>query len=497
MRILAVSDLRVQDVQLLEHIAQRVRPDLILYAGDDVARFASGRNSWSPLAQRTPLGLAGIIGNDCAPTDASALEQSGCRDLQRSPLLLDGIAFLGLQGAPSDECKPMGQNLYTRRQAKAHLERQLALAGKRHIILVSHAPPRGVLDEAIRFGFEHAGSTTVKEFTRRPRVRAVVCGHVHLQGGRVQNFGKCTVVNVASHDHQSAPLRYSVLEWDGRRLQVTLGSEKDHRCLAALPGIGAARADKLERAGFRSTTDLLDAQDDALANVCSTAEVARRLRAAARARETGKPVLVELECRFPEDAIILDVETSLKQDDPWLVGFKQIGAAKVRQLEELRPKGHEAHLHRLNQQLLRLSPRQFIQWGAFDRGALCRAHRKVGIDVPAWLEPRLWMDAAKWVQRVVALPLPDAKLKTVARYFGYKFGAGDLDGMTVGLWYSRFLRSRKAFDVRLVRSYNRDDVRSVEFIGLAVRALVESGDVAVEPLVKFAKSVRRPHRRAA
>src|SRR5437764_532389 len=135
MRILAVSDLRVHSVKLLEQVAEEVAPDLVLYAGDDVVRFGPGPNSWSPLARRVPLGLAGVIGNDCAHEHVLALHQPGCHDLDREPLLLPELAVLGLGGAPADEDDPAyvarGLTLYTRRAAKAQLERQFEAAGRR------------------------------------------------------------------------------------------------------------------------------------------------------------------------------------------------------------------------------------------------------------------------------------------------------------------------------------------------------------------------------
>lgn len=45
MRILTISDLRVHDVRTVERVATRLAPDLILYGGDDVGRFARGSHA--------------------------------------------------------------------------------------------------------------------------------------------------------------------------------------------------------------------------------------------------------------------------------------------------------------------------------------------------------------------------------------------------------------------------------------------------------------------
>jgi Icc-related predicted phosphoesterase len=481
-RILAVSDLRVQDVNLVERVAERVSPDLILYAGDDVGRFSVGPNSWSPLAERTPLGLAGVVGNDCRPADARALAQPGCRDLHREPLLVDGLAILGLQGAPGDECEPIGSILYTKRQALSHIEQQIARAGSRSLLLVSHAPPRGALDMSIRFGPSSAGSSAVRAFADLPRARGIVCGHVHLQGGRTQQLGRCVVANVASHDHPGAPLRYMVLEWTRKRLTVVeIGTEKDRGGLDGLVGAGTRRAEKLARGGFRSIKDILDADDRALGQMFSRPEVARRVRARARAAHTRSPVILDPTFVVDRDAVIVDVETSFLQDDPWLVGYKSWGERRVHQLHELDPKHHRRHLLRVMEELARRAGGRFLQWGPFDRGAIDRAHSRLKVVAGPILHRNRWTNAGAWIERAVALPVADYKLKTVGHYFDYRFAHPDVDGRQLATWYQAHRDRGERFDLRRALAYNRDDVQVVEHIVVAVANLVIAEDAVVEP----------------
>jgi hypothetical protein len=493
LRILAVSDLRVQGIHLLERVAERLAPDLILYAGDDVSRFGAGRNSWSRLARRTRYGLAGVIGNDCSPDDARVFSQPGCRDLHREPLLLDGLAILGLQGAPEDECEALGATLYTRGKAEAHLERQVARAGSRQLLLVSHAPPRGVLDLAVRFGVANAGSSVVRAFADRSRVRGIVCGHVHLQGGRTEQVGRCVVVNIASHDDSGAPLRYALLDWNGRRLKaLEIGVEKDRGEFDGIVGLGPRRAEKLALGGFRSIKDILDADDAALKRMFSRPEVARLVRARARAACTGSPVILDPNFTIERDATIVDVETSFLQDDPWLVGYKRWGERRVHQLYELDPKAHRRHLRQVVEALSHPSPTRFLQWGRFDRGAIRRAHANFDIVPGSWLQQERWTNAGSWMERAVALPVPDYKLKTIGRYFEYRFAQPDLDGRALGSWYSSNRNDGTRFDVRRALAYNRDDVQVVEHIIKRVARLVASKDAFVEPPISVRRKRSRP-----
>jgi hypothetical protein len=69
------------------------------------------------------------------------------------------------------------------------------------LIIVSHTPPRGVLDRALRYGEEAIGSLALRDFVEEEkRVCLVICGHVHSCGGRYERLNNAVIVNVSSHD---------------------------------------------------------------------------------------------------------------------------------------------------------------------------------------------------------------------------------------------------------------------------------------------------------
>ncbi len=484
LRILAVSDLRVQSVALLEGVAERTKPDLIVYGGDDVVRFGPGSNSWAALAARTRFGLAGVIGNDCLRLHARAFDQPNCHDLDRAPLVLPGLAILGLGGAPRDEAGAIGYTLYTREEATEQLERQLAQVGRRKVLLVSHAPPFGVLDIAVRFGVAHVGSSVVRAFLDRPQVRGVVCGHVHSHGGQVESIGETVVVNIASHDNLSASLKYAIMDWDGRHFTVTPGIARDNDAITRVPGIGSVTAQRLALGGIASVRELLAGDGRDVASIAGVGvRTARRLRASARAARDRVPVLLEPDAPFPDDAVIVDVETSAdRADDPWLVGLKAWGDEPVQQFEELDASRHADHLGRVGVALGRWPGAALVRWGTFDRAPVERAHRRLAVEVPAWVD-RSWFDACAWMKRVVALPVDGAGLKSVAAHFGYVFAHVGIDGFTVGKWYTLYRDEGAPFDVAKVRSYNRDDVLAVEHVVRAVQKLARSKTVMIEPQI--------------
>ena len=81
LKILAFSDYRVQNIELLIEFLQKMRtkPDLILYGGDDVDRFVEYkrelktdkrkiiRNYFEEIATYSKLGLCAVNGNDDFP----------------------------------------------------------------------------------------------------------------------------------------------------------------------------------------------------------------------------------------------------------------------------------------------------------------------------------------------------------------------------------------------------------------------------------------------
>jgi len=106
------SDWRVQKIDTIKtFVADGPRPDLILYAGDDVSRFhTADQNYFEELAEKTRYGLCAVAGND---------DPAECRDLivgrkvhavHSRPLVLGPFAVVGLEGAPLFHDNP-GLNL--------------------------------------------------------------------------------------------------------------------------------------------------------------------------------------------------------------------------------------------------------------------------------------------------------------------------------------------------------------------------------------------------
>jgi uncharacterized protein len=92
--------------------------------------------------------------------------------------------------------------------------RDLPIDGR--TILLTHAPPYGILDE-VEPGL-HAGSHSVRKIIEEMRPLLLICGHIHDVEGK-QKVGETTVVQLPAGKN----LRGVVLEIGEGRLNITMG----------------------------------------------------------------------------------------------------------------------------------------------------------------------------------------------------------------------------------------------------------------------------------
>lgn len=223
LRLVAFSDFRVQNLDsLVKFIKSQDRPDLIVYGGDDIRRFhEGGTNFFERLADLSRFGLCAIAGNDDHPDTRSLITGQNVYSVHSCPLVLGCFAIVGIEGAPMfpmqeefDKSYNKGYLLYPEPILTWHV-RQWRKAGldRKHLIILSHAPPYGVLDFARRFGRRQIGSRPLREFLESsPNALLCVSGHVHSQGARSEKVGNALVVNVASHDRPGDPGRVAIIE---------------------------------------------------------------------------------------------------------------------------------------------------------------------------------------------------------------------------------------------------------------------------------------------
>ncbi len=487
LRLLALSDLRVQDLpSIVEWVrACRRRFDLILYAGDDVARFRPDPdvNYFALLAAEARYGLCAVAGNDDLPSVRRLIAGPNVWEVHRRPLVLGRFVVIGLEGAPIlPDNANLGFLLHGEQAIRRHLRRRLQQFRGRVVILLSHAPPAGCLDFAVRWGRGHIGSPTVAEMVRRHRrIRLVVSGHAHISGGRHARLGEAIVVNAASHDDRGDPTRAAVVTLaPDRRPTVRWHTITEEHPLREIDGIGPTRAGRLTVAGIRNTGDLVTATPEEVAAALGwrRLRVPRAFIARARAHHEDRPVVYG-ELRLPEGPhVYFDIETDLAPPSyVWLIGCYDEATDEFKHFFAPHPGAQPELLAGFHAYATGLGDRPLLSFSSshFDRRVTAQRLVAHGYSVPKALSDSI--DVFHRLRDAIALPTSGFGLKEIGKALGYRFRYPTLDGLAVALEYMACLREGRKVPEKLLR-YNEDDVRALRFVVREALALVqESGHV--------------------
>ena len=351
--------------------------------------------------------------------------------------------------------------------------------------MVSHAPPKGILDLSLRFGTDHIGSRALRRFIERhaTRVPLVLCGHSHMNGGKSERLGRTLVVNTAVHDHDGAEARLATLRIDGCDVRCAWhlldGSMSN---LRLLQGIGFVRERVLLEAGLRSLDDIVaDNRERFLAVPGVGKTSAARWIEQADAIRRGVITIHD----FPErellavsPTIYYDIETDLGPGRTWLVGALDSVDGKLVSFFQRRDEGQ---LLRDFGSYLKDRPDHLLvsySGSSFDARVLST---RSSVHKLRYLARRLAtdIDFCLIARRALTGNTPSHKLKELAHQLGYQFRHPDIDGFAVGLYYSEFLLSGKQPPWKKLVEYNQDDVRALAHV---VKRAVEGGEVSSPPI---------------
>jgi Icc-related predicted phosphoesterase len=171
-------------------------PDIVFIAGD-ITNMGTSKDV-DTCFSRIDVPSFAVPGN-CDPKEVvDALERSSCVNLHGSAMNLGKISLVGLGGSNPT---PFGTPLeFTDKQIDDLLKIPVSRMEKAtHHVLISHAPPQGILDE---IGGNHVGSASIKKYLNH--FDLVCCAHVHEQRGiyeregiKVVNPGPAAVGNCA------------------------------------------------------------------------------------------------------------------------------------------------------------------------------------------------------------------------------------------------------------------------------------------------------------
>jgi Icc-related predicted phosphoesterase len=120
----AFSDCRVQDLAaIVSWIAGRPeKPDLIIYAGDDVERFVPDpqTNYFEQLAALSTYGIVAVVGNDDLPDYRDLIRGHKVYEVHSRPVTIGRFLIVGVEGAPTPG---IGITLHPEPEIANHLQR--------------------------------------------------------------------------------------------------------------------------------------------------------------------------------------------------------------------------------------------------------------------------------------------------------------------------------------------------------------------------------------
>ncbi len=299
MKILAFSDWRVQNIEEYIDYLERLKekPDVIVYAGDDLDRFNNvpymaipktlrkqyrdelikiqkpfGKfdkkivediiyqneieykidvNKFEKIASFSRYGLLVVAGNDDPYYRKKAIYGKKVVDIHDNSIIIDDYAIIGIEGSTGT----LGRLQYTEKEIKNHLKTKVKQVGDRQLIIVSHSPPFKILDFSLRFSQDHIGSKALRDFIERDsyKIRVVISGHSHLQGGKFKEYKNTYVVNCASHDDYGDPGRIAIIDITDDNVDINWKTLYE---LSTVPMVGEKTYEKLGEHGILQVEQL-------------------------------------------------------------------------------------------------------------------------------------------------------------------------------------------------------------------------------------------------
>ena len=187
MRIVAVSDLHLDETCRSALLRQAEAADLVIGAGDYAQNHEGLAGYLAPLeaiADKTLL----VPGNN--ETLDALTAATSATVLHGTAVTRGGLTVAGLGGAvPPLPPNAWGSWDLTEADALAAME-----GIDRADILVCHAPPKGVADWHSEVG--SYGSTAIRALIERLRPRLFLCGHLHDSWGSRGRIGETLVANL-------------------------------------------------------------------------------------------------------------------------------------------------------------------------------------------------------------------------------------------------------------------------------------------------------------
>lgn len=173
MRILALADVHGNPSHIDGLLNKAGDVDLAVISGD-LTQFGPA-SEIEKLVSMFNVPLLVVPGN-CDPLDTiEAIDSSDAMNLHNAVEKIDGFTFIGLGGSCPT---PFNTPFEIEEDEIEKILEPLFEAAEGTVVLLSHTPPRGLLDDV---GGQNVGSTAVAKFFNRAKL--VICAHIHESRG--------------------------------------------------------------------------------------------------------------------------------------------------------------------------------------------------------------------------------------------------------------------------------------------------------------------------
>ena len=428
----------------------------------------SSDNFFEKLASFSKYGLIAVIGNDDGLAAKKAIKGEKVIDVHEQPVVIDDYVFIGQESASREAGMALGSPLYSEEEISSHLIKSASKYKGKKIILVSHSPPYGVLDRAIRHSpGESIGSRAIRKFIDENPVRLNLCGHVHSQGGKIEritNGGICTVVNIASHDSPGSTGKLAIIDIEKGSLRIELSSVTP---MGKIYGIGPVRAARLAESGITKLEHLADGNPEVITKMTGfSSHVIERWCKHAHAILNNAVELTE-----PIDVAgesYIDIETNLQQDVIWMIAVLHEGETK--QFFSDDAKNERKMLQEFLDFLEDITCKVLYSYSGthFELRTIRQCLLKNELDVSRLSEVK---DLLLQVRSNLITPLSGYGLKELSRLFGFSWRHPAISGIDAPYHYDSYIKTKDESILIMLKEYNEDDVLSVAHLVRCFRAM--------------------------
>lgn len=192
MKLLLFSDLHGNQAAAQQLVALAREVDIVVGAGD-FGNLRRGIDTAIGLLTSIDKPAVLVPGNaeSTAELEAACRAWPAAHVLHGTGINLAGIDFFGIGGGIP--VTPFGSWSYDFSEAEA---RQLLADCPAGGVLVSHSPPKGVVDLSSRG--VNLGSIAIREAIEQQQPALVVCGHIHESAGEQAQIDNSVVINAGT-----------------------------------------------------------------------------------------------------------------------------------------------------------------------------------------------------------------------------------------------------------------------------------------------------------